>query len=186
MKADASLFSVKPHPSARVFSGRTTRAQPDLINTPLQRGELHSRMAPNRFNGLLPVDQTVETVIAVGSLFFTGLKPDVNEKHRRRYEMSRPRSRSQDGFLRHSRSALGFLLILIFCIASQSATADSAGLSVQVDQPGVAISSNLFGIFFEEINSAGDGGIYAELIRNRSFEDSTASPVYWTQLTTGL
>jgi alpha-L-arabinofuranosidase len=142
-------------------------------------------MAPNRFNGLLPVDQTVETVIAVGSLFFTGLKPDVNEKHRRRYEMSRPRSRSQDGFLRHSRSALGFLLILIFCIASQSATADSAGLSVQVDQPGVAISSNLFGIFFEEINSAGDGGIYAELIRNRSFEDSTASPVYWTQLTTG-
>jgi len=31
----------------------------------------------------------------------------------------------------------------------------------------VQISSNLFGLFFEEINSAGDGGLYAELVRNR-------------------
>jgi alpha-L-arabinofuranosidase len=74
--------------------------------------------------------------------------------------------------------------MLVFFLIAQHAGADSAGLSVQVDQPGVSISSNLFGIFFEEINSAGDGGIYAELIRNRSFEDST-NPVYWTQLTTG-
>ena len=29
----------------------------------------------------------------------------------------------------------------------------------------------LYGIFFEEINRAGDGGIYAEMIQNRSFED---------------
>ncbi len=34
------------------------------------------------------------------------------------------------------------------------------------------VSPSLYGLFFEEINRAGDGGIYAELIRNRSFEDT--------------
>ena len=29
----------------------------------------------------------------------------------------------------------------------------------------------MYGIFFEEINHAGEGGLYAELIQNRSFED---------------
>ena len=32
------------------------------------------------------------------------------------------------------------------------------------------ISPLLYGIFFEDINYAGDGGLYAELIANRSFE----------------
>ena len=35
-----------------------------------------------------------------------------------------------------------------------------------------------YGIFYEEINNAGDGGIYAELIRNRSFEDGNGLD-YW-------
>ena len=34
------------------------------------------------------------------------------------------------------------------------------------------VSKNLYGIFFEDINRAGDGGLYPEMIRNRSFEDS--------------
>lgn len=34
------------------------------------------------------------------------------------------------------------------------------------------ISPNLFGIFFEDLNYAADGGLYAELIQNRSFEYS--------------
>ena len=29
---------------------------------------------------------------------------------------------------------------------------------------------DLFGIFFEDLNHAADGGLYAELVRNRSFE----------------
>lgn len=33
------------------------------------------------------------------------------------------------------------------------------------------VSKDLYGIFFEEINCAGDGGIYPELIRNRSFDE---------------
>lgn len=34
------------------------------------------------------------------------------------------------------------------------------------------IAKNLYGIFFEDINRAGDGGLYPEMLRNRSFEDS--------------
>ena len=33
-------------------------------------------------------------------------------------------------------------------------------------------AKDLYGIFFEDINRAGDGGIYPEMIRNRCFEDS--------------
>lgn len=35
------------------------------------------------------------------------------------------------------------------------------------------VSETLYGVFLEEINHSGDGGLYAELIRNRSFEDLT-------------
>src|SRR5215472_11352035 len=76
------------------------------------------------------------------------------------------------------------LVFLVLAVLSHRAIADSAGLSVQVDQPGVNISSNLFGIFFEEINSAGDGGIYAEMVRNRNFEEP-GNTNYWQLVTTG-
>src|SRR5215472_9935418 len=63
--------------------------------------------------------------------------------------------------------------------------AATATLTINADQPGIHISSNLFGIFFEEINSAGDGGLYAEMVRNRSFEDATNATPYWTLVTSG-
>ncbi|HKX31627.1 MAG TPA: alpha-L-arabinofuranosidase C-terminal domain-containing protein [Blastocatellia bacterium] len=43
-------------------------------------------------------------------------------------------------------------------------------LTVQVDRPGGAISSSLFGLFFEDINFAADGGLYPERVKNHSFE----------------
>jgi DUF1680 family protein/alpha-L-arabinofuranosidase len=46
-----------------------------------------------------------------------------------------------------------------------------AAIKVQTDKPGVKFAPTLYGLFFEEINHAGDGGLYAELVRNRSFED---------------
>ncbi|HEX4119348.1 MAG TPA: alpha-L-arabinofuranosidase C-terminal domain-containing protein [Verrucomicrobiae bacterium] len=73
----------------------------------------------------------------------------------------------------------------IVWLISASAAYGQATITVLADQPGVSISSNLFGIFFEEISSAGDGGIYAELVRNRSFEDSTNSIPFWTLVTNG-
>jgi alpha-L-arabinofuranosidase len=59
-----------------------------------------------------------------------------------------------------------------------------AQISVAADRPGVKISPTLYGIFFEEINLAGDGGLYAELVRNRSLEDAT-EPEHWSLVTTG-
>jgi alpha-L-arabinofuranosidase len=79
---------------------------------------------------------------------------------------------------------LACVCLTIWVQTSQAQTS-SATLTISADQPGAPIASNLFGIFFEEINSAGDGGIYAELVRNRSFEDSTNSIPYWTLLTNG-
>ncbi|HEY4759924.1 MAG TPA: alpha-L-arabinofuranosidase C-terminal domain-containing protein [Thermoguttaceae bacterium] len=73
---------------------------------------------------------------------------------------------------------------LIFAQANAETTATSghSSLTVQVDKPGVKVSPMLYGIFFEEINHAGDGGLYAELVRNRSFEDSE-KPDHWILVT---
>ncbi|TDC82540.1 alpha-N-arabinofuranosidase [Micromonospora sp. KC606] len=43
-------------------------------------------------------------------------------------------------------------------------------VTVDPAAPGVAISDSHYGVFFEDINYAADGGLYAELVRNRSFE----------------
>ena len=45
---------------------------------------------------------------------------------------------------------------------------------------GQKITEDHYGIFFEEINHAGDGGLYAELVRNRSFEEDMNSPICWS------
>jgi len=52
-------------------------------------------------------------------------------------------------------------------------------INIQVDKPGIKVAPSLYGIFFEEINLAGDGGIYPELVRNRSFEFREKTS-YWT------
>lgn len=56
-------------------------------------------------------------------------------------------------------------------VLAQSVLAQGeANLTVRVDQPGHAVSETMYGIFFEDINYGADGGLYAELIENRSFE----------------
>ena len=60
----------------------------------------------------------------------------------------------------------------------------TAAINIQASQPGAVISSNLFGIFFEEINYGGEGGVYAELVRNRAFYDPT-NALFWTLVTQG-
>lgn len=44
---------------------------------------------------------------------------------------------------------------------------------VDTESKGVEVSPVMYGLFYEDINNAADGGIYAELIRNRSFESFT-------------
>lgn len=44
-------------------------------------------------------------------------------------------------------------------------------LTIHGDRPTIDISPTLYGLFYEDINHAADGGIYAEMIQNRSFEE---------------
>lgn len=53
-------------------------------------------------------------------------------------------------------------------------------LEVNMQERGAKIDSLHYGIFFEDINHAADGGLYAELVRNRSFEDCDSIPLYWS------
>ncbi len=46
----------------------------------------------------------------------------------------------------------------------------AATVTVKVDQPGALINPAMWGVFFEDINFGADGGLYAELVKNRGFE----------------
>jgi alpha-L-arabinofuranosidase len=61
----------------------------------------------------------------------------------------------------------GFLTALAFTLA---ATASPATITIQADQLGAKINPAMWGIFFEDINFGADGGLYAELVKNRGFE----------------
>ncbi len=53
---------------------------------------------------------------------------------------------------------------------------------IRVTSKPKAISQDLFGIFFEDINYAADGGLYAELVQNRSFEYHRRDNIFWHTL----
>lgn len=72
---------------------------------------------------------------------------------------------------------------LAACACGSLRAADNS-ITVSVDRPGVQVSPMLWGIFFEDINLSTDGGLYAELVRNRSFEDSD-KPDHWTSVGSG-
>ncbi len=49
-----------------------------------------------------------------------------------------------------------------------------AKITIDANKKGVDINPDMIGLFFEDINYAADGGLYAELIQNRSFENVNA------------
>ncbi len=51
------------------------------------------------------------------------------------------------------------------------AQSPTATLSIQLDKPAHAVSPTLYGLMTEEINYSYDGGLYAEMVRNRTFQD---------------
>ncbi|MER7567306.1 alpha-L-arabinofuranosidase C-terminal domain-containing protein [Streptomyces sp. NPDC097941] len=56
-------------------------------------------------------------------------------------------------------------------------------ITVDPAAKGAKIDDTMYGVFFEDINRAADGGLYAELVQNRSFEYSTADNSSYTPLT---
>jgi alpha-N-arabinofuranosidase len=73
--------------------------------------------------------------------------------------------------LGRSRFALVAFVLLPLCLFSIQAQEPTV-ISVDAAHPGAAISPSMFGIFFEDINFGADGGLYPELVKNRSFEFS--------------
>lgn len=69
----------------------------------------------------------------------------------------------------HKLTLLLFGLCWVFTASAQKVTSKK-------------ISSDLFGIFFEDISYAADGGLYAELVQNRSFEYTPADRKGWHSL----
>lgn len=86
--------------------------------------------------------------------------------------------------IRSKRLFLSAVCLLGFCAPVRARSEGAATISIKADVPGAVVSSNLFGVFFEEINFAGEGGIYAEMVRNRSLANSS-NPDYWTLITQG-
>lgn len=62
------------------------------------------------------------------------------------------------------------LLTSLALAASLGASAQTNNMVIQANKPGAQVQKTMYGIFFEDINYAADGGLYAELIKNRSFE----------------
>ena len=80
-----------------------------------------------------------------------------------------------------SKSKIISLMVLLISLFSFSA-ACQAEVKVKIGKESNAISNDLFGIFFEDINDAADGGLYAELVQNRSFEYSQGDNKNWNSL----
>src|SRR4029078_8098999 len=67
------------------------------------------------------------------------------------------------------------ILLVFFCIrillpANFSNAQSNVPFIVKADQIKGPVQPTMWGIFFEDINLAADGGVYAELVKNRSFE----------------
>ncbi|MCD8202923.1 MAG: carbohydrate binding domain-containing protein [Prevotella sp.] len=74
---------------------------------------------------------------------------------------------------------LGIVAMLCLPLTAKA----QVNISIDTSNPGIDISQMLYGIFYEDINHAADGGIYAELVRNRSFEDDAQEAVSWEPYT---
>ncbi|MDE5683119.1 MAG: carbohydrate binding domain-containing protein [Muribaculaceae bacterium] len=61
-------------------------------------------------------------------------------------------------------------LLLSLGLSTALSLAANNVFTVQTDKPGAPIQPTMYGLFFEDINYAADGGLYAEMIKNRSFE----------------
>ena len=61
-------------------------------------------------------------------------------------------------------------LIAFMLLAVSSLGAFAQQFTIQANKLGAPIQPTMYGIFFEDINFGADGGLYAEMVENRSFE----------------
>lgn len=63
---------------------------------------------------------------------------------------------------------LSMMIVGVFFAISLHAQINE--MVIQTRKPGAVIQPTMYGLFFEDINYGADGGLYAELVKNRSFE----------------
>ena len=79
-------------------------------------------------------------------------------------------------------SLLPAVLLGLFTAANVQA---QTKLTLDLTKPGVKVSPMLYGLMTEEINHSYDGGLYAELIKNRIFKDNPKAPDAWSVIKDG-
>ncbi|MDG4862492.1 carbohydrate binding domain-containing protein, partial [Streptomyces sp. T-3] len=81
--------------------------------------------------------------------------------------------------------AMGALLAGTLAVGPGAEAAEPVDYTISVDatRTGAAIDDSMYGVFYEDINRAADGGLYAELVQNRSFEYSAADNGTYAPLT---
>jgi alpha-N-arabinofuranosidase len=84
-----------------------------------------------------------------------------------------------------------FSLLLPACLSLLAAAfpvstrAQTPTLTVDVSSPIATHRASQYGLMTEEINYSYDGGLYAELVRNRAFLDDARGPAHWSVAQTG-
>jgi alpha-N-arabinofuranosidase len=77
-------------------------------------------------------------------------------------------------------------LALLFAVAAPvNLLSQSPSLSIQVDHPTAKVSPMLYGLMTEEINFSYDGGIYGELVRDRTIGLGWRALTHWTLVARG-
>jgi alpha-L-arabinofuranosidase len=76
--------------------------------------------------------------------------------------------------------ALLAVLTLPLCLNAQAPS-----LTIQVGHPTAKVSPNFYGLMTEEINFSYDGGLYGELVRNRTIGQGRRSLTHWTMAARG-
>src|SRR6476469_3257201 len=75
-----------------------------------------------------------------------------------------------------ARWPLPFVLVLGLTMTRAASTT----VTIDTTSPSGKVSPLFYGLMTEEINHAYDGGLYAELVRNRAFLDDATTPAHWS------
>ncbi len=87
--------------------------------------------------------------------------------------------------LRHGVLALTTAALLVSAPACTLRGQGAATITIQADKPLHKVSPTLYGLMTEEINYSYDGGLYAEMVRNRTFEHEWSGFAHWDTVETG-
>jgi len=73
--------------------------------------------------------------------------------------------------MRYMTIKMRMVLACVMGLVGLHQAAQAVRVDIKADGKQIQVSPDLYGIFYEEINHAGDGGLYAEMVQNRSFEE---------------